>query len=224
MTQQWVRLPANWIGEHGLADFKWSNGGPGSDQVAALMILVVIAHRADRETGLARLTYDEITEGTSLSRAKVSSGLTVLEDRKLITRRTDGRRSVVGLANYDPNAGWAMLPAKSMYSGGSIRAFADFRLRRVVELDAMKLFLLIVQRRDRYSNLAIISYDKIEDYTGITRQRIKSALSFLSTFPLVYVEPQPSAQSEFGVSNAYRIVGIEPRIHQGTVGRAMIQT
>jgi hypothetical protein len=223
MTQYWVRLPANWIAEHGLAEFKWSNGGAGSDQVAALMNLVVIAHAADRETGLARLTYDEITERTSLSRAKVSSGLTVLEDRKLITRRTDGRRSVFGLANYDPNGGWAMLPAKSMYSGGRIRAFDDFRLRRVVELDAMKLFLLFVQRRDRKSNLAIISYDKIEDYTGITRPRIKSALSFLSAFPLVYVEPQPSVQSEFGVSNAYRIVGIETRVHQGTVGRAMIQ-
>jgi hypothetical protein len=102
-----------------------------------------------------------------------------------------------------------------MYSGGRIRAFDDFRLRRVVELDAMKLFLLFVQRRDRKSNLAIISYDKIEDYTGITRPRIKSALSFLSAFPLVYVEPQPSVQSEFGVSNAYRIVGIEPRVPSG---------
>jgi DNA-binding transcriptional ArsR family regulator len=213
----------NWIAGHGLADFKWSNGGPGSDQVAALMMLVAIAHGADRESGLVRLTYDEITERTSLSRAKVSRGLAVLEERKLVTRWTDGRRSIIRLANYDPTAGWAMLPVRSMYSGGRIRAFDDFRLRRVVELDAMKLFLLLVQRRDRKSNLAIISYDRIEDYTGIARQRIKSAVSFLSAFPLVYVEPQPSVQSQFGVSNAYRIVGIEPRIHQGTVGRTMIQ-
>jgi hypothetical protein len=223
MTQQWVRLPVNWIAAHGLAEFKWSNGGPGSDRIAALMTLIAIAHAADRETGRARLTYDELTDRTFLSRVKVSSGLTVLEQQKLITRKTDGRRSVFGLANFDPTGGWAMLPAKGMYSGERIRAFYDFNLRKVIELDALKLFLLLVQRRDRKSNLAIISYDKIEAYAGITRQRIKSALSFLSAFPLVYVEPQPSAQSEFGVSNAYRIVGIEPRVHQGTVGRAAIQ-
>ena len=45
------------------------------------MTLVAVAHCADQETGRARLTYDELTERTTLSRAKVSHGLTVLEDR-----------------------------------------------------------------------------------------------------------------------------------------------
>lgn len=223
MTPEWVRLPVGWIAHEGLKEFKWANGGPGSDQVAALMTLVVVAHCADQDTGRARLTYDELTTRTTLSRVKVSRGLTVLEDRKLITRRTDGRRSDVGLANYDRDLGWAKLPVKSMYAGGRIRAFEEFSLRRLVELDAMKLFFLFAERRDRGSNRANISYDGIEDYTGIARQRIKSATSLLAALSMVYVEQTLSTQSEFAVANAYRIVGVESRVHMGTRGRAMIQ-
>ena len=66
---------------------------------------------------MPELTYYELPERTTLSRVKVSSGFKVLEDRNLITRRTDGQRSFVRLANFDPMGGWAILPGKSMYSG-----------------------------------------------------------------------------------------------------------
>jgi hypothetical protein len=87
-----------------------------------------------------------------------------------------------------------------MYAGGRIRAFEEFSLRRLVELDAMKLFFLFAERRDRGSNLANISYDGIERYTGIARQRIKPATSLLAALSMVYVEQTLSSQSEFGVS------------------------
>jgi DNA-binding transcriptional ArsR family regulator len=223
MTPEWVRLPVGWIADNGLKEFKWANGGPGADQIAALMTLVAVAHCADQDIGRARVTYDELTSRTTLSRVKVSRGLKLLEERKLITRRTDGRRSDVGLANYDRDLGWGKLPVRSMYAGGRIRAFEEFSLRRLVELDAMKLFFLFAERRDRGSNLANISYDGIERYTGIARQRIKPATSLLAALSMVYVEQTLSSQSEFGVSNAYRIVGVESRVHMGTRGRGMLQ-
>src|SRR5688500_17993540 len=105
----WVRFPARWIGEHGLKEFKWAHGGPGADQLAALMTLIVIAHDVDPETGIARITYDDLTTRACLSRAKVARALTVLQDRKLITRPADGGRSLVRLANYD-QLPWAKLP------------------------------------------------------------------------------------------------------------------
>lgn len=224
MTPEWVRLPVGWIASRGLKEFKWANSGPGADQVAALMTLVAIAHCADQETGRARLTYDELTRRTTLSRAKMSRGLAVLEERKLITRRADGRRSDVGLANYDPKLGWAKLPLKSMYAGGRIRAFDEFSLRRSVELDAMKLFFLFAERRDRASNVANISYQGIEDYTGVARSKIKAAQSFLAALSLVYVELTLSTQSELGVANSYRVVGVESRVHRGTRERWLLET
>jgi hypothetical protein len=108
-----------------------------------------------------------------------------------------------------------------MYSSGTIAAFMDFRLRRVAELDALKLFFLIVARRNRTTNITNIGYEKIEEYTDIRRVRIKTAISFLASLSLVHVEHIPSRESPHGISNAYRIVGLEPYTHMGTRGRAL---
>jgi hypothetical protein len=219
--RDWVRLPSSWINDGGLAALRWRYGGEGADQIAALMVLTVIAHAADSDTGVARVTYDHFCAASLLSRAKVSKGLDVLERIEVIEREPDDARSTYKLAKFDPNAGWAKFPAKSMYSAGTIAAFTDFQLRRVAELDALKLFFLMVARRNRSTNIANIGYDKIIGYTNINRGRIKTALSFLAARSLVHVERIPSMISSDGVSNAYRVVGIEPYAHMGTRGRAM---
>jgi hypothetical protein len=219
MRLDWVKLPSAWINERGLSSFKWAHGGAGADQIAALMILTVITHDADRDSGRARVTYEDFCARTDLSRAKVSNGLSVLGDRGLVERPAEAGQSVFQLANFSPGGGWAKFPAKSMYAGERIRAFADFRLRKVVELDALKLFFLMVARRDNRTNLANISYPTIEQYSGIPNVRIKSAISYLASHSLVYVDQIPSRSSEHGVANAYRIVGIDSRNHMGTRGR-----
>ena len=215
----WVKLPSAWINERGLPAFKWAHGGAGADQIAALMILTVISHEANQDSGRARVTYEHFCARTELSRAKVSNGLSVLRDRGLIESSADAGQSVVQLANFNPDAGWAKFPAKSMYAGERIRAFAEFRLRKVVELDALKLFFLMVARRDNRTNLANISYPTIEEYSGIPNVRIKPAISYLASHSLMYVEQVPRSSSEYGVANAYRIVGIDSRNHTGTQHR-----
>lgn len=156
--REWVRLPSNWINDRGLRSLSWKNGGKGADHIAALMALTVIAHAADSETGVARVTYDHFCQATLLSRAKVSKGLDALEHIEVIEREPAGARSTYKLANYDAAGGWAKFPSKSMYSSGTIAAFTDFQLRRVAELDALKLFFLLVARRDRHMNVANIGY------------------------------------------------------------------
>ena len=220
-NREFVRLPSKWILEHGLYSFPWRNGGAGSDNVAALMALTVIAHKAEDETGIARVTYDQFCDLTFLSRAKVSSGLDVLEKIEVVERQPDDARSTFQLANYSVSGGWAKLPFKSMYAFGSIAAFKDFRLRKPAELDALKLFFLLVAMRNNKANVALIGYDKIELYTAIPRNRIKTAISFLASLSLIYVEHLPSRESEHGTANAYRIVGISPYNHVGTRGRTV---
>ncbi len=139
-ASEWVRLPSNWINEGGLTSLPWRNGGEGADHIAALMALTVIAHAADSETGMARVTYDDFCDATGLSRAKVSSGLDTLVGIKVIEREPGDARSIYKLSNYNLSGGWAKLPFKSMYSSDTIAAFSEFRLRRVAELDALKLF------------------------------------------------------------------------------------
>lgn len=218
--KSWVRLPSRWIEERRLSEMKWGANGLGSDNTAALMVLTVIAHLAD-ESGVARVTYDQFCGATSLSRAKVSSGLDVLKVMKVVENGPDSARSTFRLKDYDPNSRWAKLPGKGMYSGGRITAFNDFKLRRVAELDALKLFFLFAARRDRKTNLANIGYDKIQDYTGVKRERIKAAMSILVSVPLIYVEQVPSQTNDLGVSHAYRLVGIDAYNHLGTKSRQL---
>jgi DNA-binding transcriptional ArsR family regulator len=213
--REWVKLPTGWICGGGLTAFRW-DPGKGSDNVAALMTLTAIAHHADAVTGLSRLTYEHMATITGLSRAKISGGLDVLAERGIIRRNDDGR-SVFRLTDYDPDKGWAKLPAKRLHQSGSIHAFADFRLRRSAELNALKLYFLFVAFRDNQSNMANISYDKIEEYTSIDRARIKGGLSVLATTGLVYVEHLPKIDGH--VYNAYRLPQLDPYTHMGTTNR-----
>jgi hypothetical protein len=215
----WMRLPSGWIERGGLSQFSWQHRGEGADNTAALMALTAIAHNVDPDSGVSRITYDRLCEITDLSRAKLSNGLSLLKKLKVIEARPEDARSTYRLSDYDAARGWAKFPVRSMYSGGRIIAFKEFKLRRVVELDALKLFFLFVSRRDQRSNCANVGYEKIVEYTGIKRDRIKSAISFLASLSLVYVEHVPSNSNAYGISNAYRIVGIDPTVHMGTRGR-----
>jgi hypothetical protein len=219
VVSEWVRLPSAWIDKGGLAELSWKSGGEGADKIAALMVLIALAHAADQTSGVARRTYEHIGAATVLSRAKIANGLTVLRRSNLIQPGPEEARSTYRLSNFPPGHHWAKLPAKSMYApADTIAAFAHFQLRRPTELDALKLFLLFLARRDRNTNLTNIGYPKIEQYTGIKRARIKPALSFLAVLPLVYVE---RVSASTGISNAYRIVGLDSYNHLGTRGRAM---
>ena len=145
--RKWVSLPSAWIDGQGLKNFQWKDGG--SDNIAALMALIVIAHRADQETGMTKATYDQLCAATGVSRAKLSRGLSLLEKRSIVRRWQDGRSSFQ-LTGYNLNGGWCKLPAKPRSNTGSVvEAFRHFRLRSKAELNALKLYLLFAARRGR---------------------------------------------------------------------------
>lgn len=216
--QAWVRLPTAWIEDKGLTKFVWGRGS-GADNIAALMALMVVAHFASQETGAARLTWTDICDRTTLSRAKLARGLDILAEHGLLHRGLDGR-SRFQLANYNPDRDWAKLPARGMYTKqGVVRAFKDFKLRSRAELDALKIFLLMASRRDRKVNAANLSYEKISLYSGIHHTNIRTGVSLLAGQNLIHVSSQPSALNEYGVSNQYRLAHIDPSRHEGTIGR-----
>jgi hypothetical protein len=211
--KQWTKLPSRWIEQKRLRELRWLKGA-GADNLAGLMILLVLVHHADEE-GRSVVTYDALTHCTSLSRAKVSAGLGIIQQMGLISR--DQRRSGYLLGDYDPVSNWAKIPARLLYSAdGRIAAFDDFKLRSPAELHALKLYLLFASRRDRASNFANISYDKITEYSGVEQHAIKRAISILIHNGLLYVERQRSYVREGGVANAYRLVGLDTRNHSGT--------
>lgn len=216
--RDWVRLPSRWIEDGGLQNFQWTKSEvSGSDNAAALMVLAPIAHVAD-DDGFAICTYDRLTLATGLSRAKVANGLSILASANLIDRQPAGR-STIQLTNFGNGHGWSKLPARRLYSGDRIVGFQHLTLRSMAELHALKLYYLFARRRSNETNMAHLSYDKIEDYAGIERHRIKSAISVLLNADLVHIERTESRSNERGTANAYRLAYLDSYVHFGTRGR-----
>ena len=211
----WVRLPTRWIEDGGLRRLRWKE--QGSTGTAALMLLLPLAHRVDQSTGSGSATYDELSEATELSRTKISEGLALLQGLGLIQRDPE-RRSGFTLLGFGPN-GWGKLPAKRLYVGKGLFAFREFHLRKYVELNALKLYLLVVARRDTKTNLAHLTYDQIAERSGIDPSHIRSAISLLAAAGLMHIERVPSLSNEFGVANAYRLTYLDSFTHMGTSGR-----
>lgn len=218
--KQWVKLPTAWIEAGGLKALRWQEG-IGSSNVAGLMLLAVIAHHADDEGLASHLTYDVFCAATGLSRTKVASGLTVLYGHGLV-EKSETAQSAYRLARYDPAKGWGKLPARGLYRQARIPAFHDMHLRKVTELDALKLYYAVVARRDNATNWARMSYVTIEEFSGIPRNRIRSAISLLAASNLLHVDHLASQDSDYGVSNAYRLAHLETTRHMGTTGRSTI--
>lgn len=211
---KFVRLPNGWIEDYDLKRLSWSRNGV--DALTALMTLMVIAQHADQETGEARMTYDDLQRATGLSRTTIAGGLGILEGW-LVDRKG---QSNFTLLNFDQYGGYAFLPAKPLYNArGRVSFFQEFKRRKAVELDALKLYLLIVSRRDRNTNLAHITYDKIVEYTGMDRDNIKTAISILAANGMVHVEHLPRQISQYGFSSAYRLVHLDAYRHMGTIGQ-----
>jgi hypothetical protein len=113
------------------------------------------------------------------------------------------------------------LLAKGLYRGGRIPTFEQFHLRRPSELNALKLYFLFVAVRNNETNMAHIGYEKIEEYTRVGHNNIRTALSLLAALGLVHIEHTPSTESPFGISNAYRLAHLDTFNHMGTRGRSM---
>lgn len=210
----WVRLPTQWIEAGGLRQFSWAQNGV--EGLAALMLLLVIAHQADQETGIARVTYDHLHTATGLSRTTISGGLGILEQR-LIEKLG---QSIYKLKDFDPNR-FGMTPAKRLYNTkGEVVFFLELSRRKAVELNAMKFYLLMIARRDRKTNHAHITYDSIQEYTGLTRDEIMKARNFLASTSMVYTEHLRS-NIDYRTSNAYRIAHLDSYRHMGTSARDM---
>ena len=222
----WVKIPTKWILDKDvllLKKFRWQ-GSDKSNYIAALMLYIAIAHHANRKIndefstiGCAKLSYSKLEEITSLSRAKIAGGLKILQSNGLIQKNILQKTNIFKITNYEKKGGWAKLPAKTMYTESlkNIRPFIEFKLRQKHELNALKLYLLLVALRDNNRNLATPKYETISAYTGILRGNIRSAISLLVNLNMIHVQKYGDPDELEKRSNTYRIIGIENYRHSG---------
>jgi hypothetical protein len=187
------------------------------------MLYIAIVHdvnsepnREFSEAGYARLSYGDFEKTVRLSRAKIAAGLKILETLGIVKINREEKTSVYQLVGYNPKEKWAKLPYRHFYHDGCIKVFGEFHLRKKTELNALKIYLLLVAFRDNDSNFAIITYEKIRHYTGILENDIRSALSLLVNMNLVHVDRASEVMEveqswTMKTKNMYRIIGLRGR-------------
>jgi DNA-binding transcriptional ArsR family regulator len=229
MVLPWTKIPTHWIRDEndpGLRKFIRQTRGAS---ISALVIYVVLSLRCNSrpdetfdDVGCAKVSYSEFQRITGLSRPLISAGLKLLVDLGLIKLTRPGRSNTYQIEDYNKAYGWAKVPKKHLYgsSSGEIRAFHNLNLRHDAELNALKLYLLLIAFRSNDLNYAMIGYENITKYTGIQKNHIKSAQSLLTCWNLIQVDPETTPGiDKVSQPFKYRICGIDGRRHMGTQKR-----
>ncbi len=214
---RWARLPLAWIHDQRLAEF--SGGRDLGSSMAALKVLVAILFHAENKTakeagpeqGSASLTYDELMVMTGLSRSMVRTGALRLCKAGLIAieHEGQGRKNRYFVADYSVGA-WGKIPYRRVAGGRSgkeLQLLHELTCKSWADLDALKLYLLLIAHRDKRTGCAMIGYAKIEESSGIWREKIRPAISLLIAHYLVRVE-QEKTPGQYNTPNCYRILGL----------------
>lgn len=222
--EAWAKFPTKpIIEEKSLKYLIWKRHK--SDGTAALLVLIALAVKRNLDgkkkqpasSSVVTATYDDIQALVAISRSKVSKGLALLAELKSIERLKDDRSSY-RLVGLDTKGGWAQLPQnRLMQHTGSpsdrICAFEPFYLRAKSELDALKVYLLMIAFRDWRTGYAHIGYGKIMDYTGIAQRDIKKAKSHLISLGLIYAEHDQEGETT-KQSLRYKVIGLPMKGNQ----------
>jgi hypothetical protein len=227
---EWTKIPSGRfldVANSPLIGMKWS-GAAKSDNIAALMLLIVLSHHANDKNSLAnglwgdtQMSYDKLAELLGISRTKISNGIRVLESLALIKVSTNTRPNIFTIVGLADGERWGKLPAKGLYdkSLSKIKVFESFKLRSKVELNALKIYLVIVAFRDSQIGYTKLGYEKITQYADVQRNDIKPALSYLIANDFLQVDSESTDLNQFSTANVYWLRHIEPHKHKGTIGR-----
>lgn len=196
----WFKMPSNWMRSGGLRSLMWSSdeiGAPAA-KIAALQIYYSIAmtqeyvemkgaydEKITRYVSTA--TFNRFRTLTGLSRASITAGVDVLEQIGIIKRYREGKRCFYEIVGYVPGGGgWCKVPLRKILgTSGDIAPFHRFKLRRKIELYAMKFYLYICFARDNKTEGTYASFETINKATGIPEKEIPSTYSFLIGVGLV---------------------------------------
>lgn len=219
----WSRLPPEWVLDGRLTQLTWKEHGAAS--TAALLLLLPLAHfmaltpTPTNPYGSVRLSFTQLADITGVSRPLIRPALDLLSRRLGVIHIEEATLGAGHRYAFtaDTQRRFSKVPARPLYNMNADRLLiADyFKLRSKTELHALKLYYLFVVMRDESTNYAAVRYDLIEKYTGVRQSEVKRANSHLINAGLINIDQIQSAENAYR-HNAYRIVGIKPRIHAGT--------
>lgn len=214
---QWAKLPLAWIrNDDKLREF---NSRDLCASVSALKIYIYLVMRANYkpnqeydEAGFVKSTYDELETALDMSRASIAAGIDKLKKVGLINVQKIGRSSLYQITDYDDKRGWGKVPKRYLYGGkrlGFVDKLHEFSTRNRAHLNALKIYLLLICFRNGQSGYSALTYGKITDYSGISREKIRSALSVLYEWRLINLDPETTTiNNKQRPPNKYKVLGL----------------
>lgn len=204
----------------GLSYLRWgTHKGSGTAAIMLLFALTILSNRGQMKTGLRTsnwviASYDELEESTLLSREMIAKGLKLLRELGAITSRREGNRCAYELQGIDTDGSWCALPQAHLeQSTKTLRLLAGLRetIKRRTPLDAMKLYMLFLAFRERKSNAASLSYERIREYTGLRREQISIAVQMLVAAGLCRISTEDEIPLQRGQRrhNRYVLCGLK---------------
>ena len=194
----------------------------GSSSMAALTALFGLAielnvsqlHRPLESGSRSKsvgVTLDRLQLLTGFARANVVSGLRLLCDLRAIAKIKVGRANQYQLLGLGEAGGFSLMPQSALQEADGTLIFKSApRTRRT--LFALKLFMLLIARRNGDTNFTSISYDGISRYSNIRREDIPSAINMLEAWGLISVargQVASNASPDLNERiNHYKIVGV----------------
>jgi hypothetical protein len=149
---------------------------------------------------------------TGMSRSMIAIGIKRLCELELLTVTHEGRgRKNRYLFNNYMHGSWGKIPYRQVAGLGPndrVEFLHELSCKRASDLNALKVYLLFCAHRSGSSRYAMIGYEKIQDSTGILRNRIRQAISILIEHGLVKVEQEKISGQTKNHPNRYHIMGL----------------
>ena len=210
----WAKLPTQWIRyDDKLRNFSVRDIGASISALKIYLAIVLKANFKSNDTfdkgGCAAISFTEFEDLTGMSRAMVAEGLRKLKEQELITVIKKGRPNIYHLADFDSTKGWSKLPKRYFYGSkkmGIIQKITEFSMRHRAHLNALRIYLLLLSFNNK--GKARLSYDKITEYTGMSREFIHPGLSVLIDMQLVNVSSDETSLDITKSPNIYQFRGL----------------
>ncbi len=217
----WTNFPTAWIiADKKLDGLSWHRYK--ADAIAALLILIALAIKRnmdrmgieqDERIALSnneyvKATYDDLQDMLLISRSKVANGIALLIGFNIIERAINNK-SLYKLTGCTQIGKWAKLPQGILMRGKRLTGFDSFTLRSKNELNALKLYLLMIAFRNTKTSYASLGYSAFTEYTGVQPNDIKKAKSHLINLNLISVEANTDfVQDKTKPSLRYKLTGL----------------
>lgn len=187
----WAEMPSTWCTNGKLKELTWGKNDTAAS-IGALKIYILLCLLGSKQKLqgkdkiISDLSYDEIGEGTGLSRAVIARSIKKLQEHGLIVCMGNARQRKYEVVKTKPNGGWCKLPCKPIFGEGlKIKPFYQLHNRYQIELDALRLYLYLLSIRDNDEPYTKVSLAKVIEKTGIQLHEVPNAAALLHTIGLL---------------------------------------